>query len=173
MGDFIHEGANRLRKNSLFFAAITLVAAISLMTAIHRAGHAHEEHGHFSAGEPGDPTKPARVITIKMFSQGKQKLFEPSRIKVQRGEQIRFLLENIDRRRSHEFVLATAAENQEHAEVMKRSPSMNHNTPNAKHVPALRNSELLWKFTEEGEFEFACLITGHYEDGMHGKIEVK
>jgi uncharacterized cupredoxin-like copper-binding protein len=162
-----------MRNNNFFFATITLLAAVSLTTAIDRAGHAHEDHRHFSAGEPGDPTKPARVITVKMLSEGKQKLFEPSRIKVGRGEQIRFLLENIDRRRSHEFVLATAAENQEHAEVMKRSPSMNHNTPNAKHVPSLRSSELLWKFTKEGEFEFACLITGHYEDGMHGKIEVK
>jgi uncharacterized cupredoxin-like copper-binding protein len=161
-----------MSKKSFFFAGIILLAAGSLTPAIYRSAPAHEDHGLFSAGEPGDPTKPARVITIKMFSEGKQKLFELSRIKVQRGEQIRFLLENIDRRRSHEFVLATAAENQEHAEVMKKSPSMNHNAPNAKHVPSLRSSELLWKFTKEGEFEFACLITGHYEDGMHGIIEV-
>ena len=28
---------------------------------------AHEDHGTFSAGQPGDPKKPARVITVKMF----------------------------------------------------------------------------------------------------------
>jgi uncharacterized cupredoxin-like copper-binding protein len=162
-----------MSKNSSFFVGVISLAAVSLTTTIYSSGLAHEDHGHFSAGEPGDPTKPARLVIVKMFSNGKQKLFEPSRIKVGQGEQIRFLLENIDRRRSHEFVLATAAENQEHAEVMKRSPSMNHNTPNAKHVPSLTSSELLWKFAKEGEFEFACLITGHYEDGMHGIIEVK
>jgi hypothetical protein len=33
--------------------------------------------------------------------------------------------------------------------------------------------ELLWKFTKRGEFEFACLISEHYEAGMHRKIIVK
>jgi uncharacterized cupredoxin-like copper-binding protein len=32
---------------------------------------------------------------------------------------------------------------------------------------------LLWKFTRKGEFEFACLVPGHYEAGMHGRIIVK
>ena len=35
-----------------------------------------------------------------------------------------------------------------------------------------RSSELLWKFTKTGEFYFACLVPGHFEAGMHGKIVV-
>jgi uncharacterized cupredoxin-like copper-binding protein len=35
-----------------------------------------------------------------------------------------------------------------------------------------QKGELLWKFTKAGEFEYGCLIPGHYEAGMHGKIIV-
>jgi uncharacterized cupredoxin-like copper-binding protein len=35
------------------------------------------------------------------------------------------------------------------------------------------SSEIVWKFTKRGEFEFACLIPGHYEKGMFGKVIVK
>jgi uncharacterized cupredoxin-like copper-binding protein len=151
-----------------------LLAPLALMIAIALAGTgaAHEEHAVFSAGEPGDPTKPARLVNVKMFVDGKQKLFTPSRIEVRRGEQIRFILENDDAD-DHEFVLATAADNQNHAEQMKKFPDMDHNTPNAKRVRPFQNGELLWQFTRRGEFEFACLISGHYEAGMHGQISVR
>jgi plastocyanin len=32
--------------------------------------------------------------------------------------------------------------------------------------------ELIWTFNRPGEFDFACLIAGHYEAGMAGKITV-
>jgi uncharacterized cupredoxin-like copper-binding protein len=161
-------------RNTVLVAATTLLGAVSFTVGIGfpGSGRAHEDHGHFSAGEPGDPKKPARVIKVKMFEDGKQKLFDPSRIEVRRGEQIRFVFENVDYD-DHEFVLATIAENQKHAELMKKFPDMEHDDPNAKRVLPYENGELLWKFTKRGEFEFACLISGHYEAGMHGKINVK
>jgi uncharacterized cupredoxin-like copper-binding protein len=165
-------GRIKMGKHRFFIAVMTLLAGISLASMIDRLGRAHEEHGVFSAGEPGDPSKPARVITVEMFIDGKQKLFAPTSIEVRRGEQVRFVLENDDAD-DHEFVLATVAENQEHAEYMKKHPGMDHNMPNAKRVRPFQTGELLWKFTKPGEFEFACLISDHYEAGMHGIIEVK
>jgi uncharacterized cupredoxin-like copper-binding protein len=50
---------------------------------------------------------------------------------------------------------------------------MEHDDPNAKRLMPHGNSDLVWKFTKRGEFEFACLIPGHYEKGMFGKIIVK
>jgi uncharacterized cupredoxin-like copper-binding protein len=73
----------------------------------------------------------------------------------------------------HEFVLATVTENRNHAEHMKKFPDMKHDDPNAKRVLPLQTGELLWKFTKPGQFEFGCLIPGHYEAGMHGTINVK
>ena len=107
-----------------------------------------------------------------MLEDGKRMLFDPPSIEVRLGEQIRFLLFN-EGSEYHEFVLATQAENRKHAELMKKFPEMEHNDPNAKRLSALSSGELLWKFTRRGEFEYACLIPGHFQAGMHGKIIVK
>jgi uncharacterized cupredoxin-like copper-binding protein len=107
-----------------------------------------------------------------MFEDGKKMLYEPALIEVRLGEQVRFVLENSGDE-DHEFVLATVAENKKHGEMMKKFLDMEHDDPNAKRVMTYGSGELVWKFTKRGEFEFACLIPGHYEAGMHGKIIVK
>ena len=155
-------------------AAIAFLLTSSTATdiAMPHPALAHEDHGHLSAGEPGDPHKPTRVVKVQMFEGGGQMGFEPARIEIRRGEQVRFVLQN-DGEEDHEFVLATARENRKHAEVMKKNPDMEHDDPNAKRVLPHGNGELVWKFTRRGEFEFACLIPGHYEKGMFGKVIVK
>jgi uncharacterized cupredoxin-like copper-binding protein len=132
---------------------------------------AHEFHGNFSAGEPGDPKKPARVVNVKMFEGSGKMGFEPARIEVRKGEQVRFVLQNKGEE-DHEFVLATVRDNRKHAEVMKTHSDMQHDDPNAKRVLPHGNGELVWKFSKRGEFEFAC-FPGHYEKGMFGKVIVK
>ena len=54
---------------------------------------AHEGE-QFSAGEPGDPKQPARVVKVIMREDGKKMLFEPAYISVHKGEQIRFVPNN-------------------------------------------------------------------------------
>jgi len=156
--------------------ALLFGAASSFLTGVIAPvpGLAHEghDHGAFSAGEPGDPKKPARVIKVRMREEGNKKFFEPARIEVRRGEQIRFALQN-DGGGPHEFVLATAAENRKHADEMKKLPEMEHDDPNAKRVQASTGAELVWKFTKRGEFQFACVIPGHYDAAMFGTIVVK
>jgi len=149
--------------------AAGLVALCSLWPLPLRA---HEGHQHFSAGEPGDPKKPSRTVKVKMLEEGKKMFFEPAVIEVRQGEQIRFVLEN-DGTEDHEFMLASIDENRKHAEIMKKNPDMEHEDPNAKRLSPFNSGEILWRFTKKGEFEFACLIPGHLEAGMHGKIVVK
>jgi uncharacterized cupredoxin-like copper-binding protein len=72
-----------------------------------------------------------------------------------------------------EFVLATTQENLKHAEAMKKNPDMEHDDPNAKRVAPKQTSEIVWKFTKPGKFEFACLIPGHRDAGMFGIVDVK
>lgn len=145
--------------------AFALAGAVSPMTA-------HENHESYSAGTPGDPKKPSRIVKVKMLEEGKKMLFDPAVIEVRRGEQIRFVLQN-DGTEDHEFMLASKADNRKHAEVMKKNPDMEHDDPNAKRLSPFNSGELLWRFTKKGEFEFACLIPGHLEAGMHGKVIVK
>ena len=59
------------------------------------------------------------------------------------------------------------------AEEMKKNPEMEHDDPNGKRLAPNDSSEVVWRFTKAGTFEFACLIPGHYEAGMKGTIGVK
>ena len=153
-------------------SALAAVAAFALAAAAGEAALGHENHGTYSAGAPGDPKKPARVVKVSMREEGTKMLYEPARIEVRRGEQIRFVVSN-DGIFNHEFVLATVAENRKHGELMKKYPDMEHEDPNAITVAPYAVGEVLWKFTRKGEFEFACLLPDHYEAGMHGTIFVK
>jgi uncharacterized cupredoxin-like copper-binding protein len=161
-----------IRSNRLFGALLLL--ALAGMARMALPAIAHEGHDTFAAGEPGDPKRPAREVRVLMFDDGSEKVmrYEPAVITVRKGEQVRFLLEN-GGTESHEFMLATVADNRKHAELMKKFPDMEHTEPNATRLAVSQHGELLWKFTKAGEFEYACLIPGHYEAGMHGKITVK
>ena len=94
--------------------------------------------------------------------------YVPNRVEVKRNEQIRFVLKNAGEL-AHEFVLASTADNLKHAALMQKYPDMEHDDPNGKTLQPKANSEILWRFTKRGEFEFGCLIPGHREAGMTGK----
>jgi uncharacterized cupredoxin-like copper-binding protein len=49
---------------------------------------------------------------------------------------------------------------------------MVHDDPNAAHVEPGKTASLIWKFTRVGEVPFACLIPGHMQGGMVGKVIV-
>lgn len=91
----------------------------------HEHGMVEHEHGHehgtegYSAGEPGSPQEPSREIRVTLEERDGKMLFVPDHIGVRKGEQIKFVLSNKGEL-EHEFVLATAGENREHAEAMKK-----------------------------------------------------
>ena len=58
-------------------------------------------------------------------------------------------------------------------EEMKKNPDMEHDDPNAKRVKPKEKNEIVWQFTNAGQFEYGCLIPGHREAGMIGTIVVK
>ena len=132
-------------------------------------GHSH---GNFSAGEPGNPKRPAQTILVIMREADGKMLFIPDRVEVRKGDQVRFILRN-NGQLEHEFVLATSDENIKHAEEMKKNPEMEHDDPNARRVAPRKTDEIVWRFTKAGQFEFGCLIPGHREAGMTGTVIVK
>ena len=138
------------------------------------AGAGEKGHGHaeFSAGQPGNPKKPARILQVVMRESDGKMMFIPDQIEIKRGEQIRFKVRN-NGELGHEFVLATTAENLKHAEEMKKNPDMEHDDPNAIRLDPKKRGELVWRFTKAGKYEYGCLIPGHREAGMTGTIIVK
>ncbi|MDO9092730.1 MAG: cupredoxin family protein [Rubrivivax sp.] len=119
-------------------------------------------------GIAGDAKNAKRSIAVGMADSMR---FTPERIEVRQGETLRFVVRNTGKV-MHEFVIGTKAENAKHAEWMVKFPNMEHDEPYMAHVPPGKTGEIVWTFNRAGEFEFACLIAGHYQSGMVGTIRV-
>lgn len=162
-----------LKKSGIALVAATLLS-VTALAAAGPAGHSHS-HSHskaFSAGEPGNPKKPSRTVEVTMGEADGKMLFAPARLEIKKGDQIKFVLRN-NGELDHEFVLANTIENLKHAEAMRKNLDMAHEEPNGRQLAPKKASEIFWKFTKAGEFEYACLIPGHREAGMTGTIVVK
>ena len=157
------------RKTILASLAFVLAAMVSPAWAGAGApGHRHED---FSAGEPGNPARPSRVVQIMMRDDEGAMHFTPNHVEIRKGEQIKFVIRN-NGALEHEFVLATEAQNLKHAKLMEKYPDMEHDDPNAIRIDPNKTGEILWRFTKAGTFEFDCLIPGHREAGMTGTVVV-
>ncbi|RJG03502.1 plastocyanin [Noviherbaspirillum sedimenti] len=122
----------------------------------------------FSFGKQGDPKNVTRTITIDMNDRMR---FIPGDIKVRQGETIRFVVRN-QGKLLHEMVIGTMAELKSHQEMMRQHPGMEHDEAYMTHVGPGKKGEMVWQFSKAGEFYYACLIPGHFEAGMVGKITV-
>lgn len=119
-------------------------------------------------GKAGDPEKITRTINIDMSDRMR---FTPAALSIKAGETVKFVVKNSGKT-MHEFVLGTLPELKEHAELMKKFPNMEHEEPYMAHVPPGKTETIVWQFTKGGEFHFGCLLPGHFEAGMVGKINV-
>lgn len=150
----------------------TFLAAAALVAGLSGIAHGHGDEHETVYGKPGDPKKPARVVQIVMREQDGKMIFIPDKLRVRKGEQIRFQLRN-NGEVDHEFVVGTVEENLKHMKEMEKNPDMEHDDPNGRRLNPDGSSEIVWRFTKAGTFEFACLIPGHYESGMKGTVVVK
>lgn len=137
---------------------------------------AHKKKAPFSAaqlaetpfGKAGHPKRVTRTVTITMSDKMR---YTPDSLAIKRGETIRFVVKN-GGKIMHELVLGNLKELKEHAELMKKFPDMEHDEPYMAHVASGKSEVIVWQFTQSGEFYFGCLIPGHFEAGMSGKIVV-
>jgi len=120
-------------------------------------------------GIAGNPAKVTRTVKMDLSDEMR---FHPSVLQVRRGETVRFVVGNSGKV-LHEMVIGTLAELQEHAALMKKFPDMEHDEPYMAHVKPGTTQEIVWQFNRAGEFNYACLVAGHFEAGMVGKVVVK
>ena len=142
---------------------------------------AHEKAPHKSAekkaisteekafGREGDPKKASRTVKIDMSDAMR---FSPAELTIKQGETVRFEARNTGKI-MHEMVLGTMKELKNHSELMKKYPGMEHDEPYMAHVAPGKTERIVWQFTKPGEFYYGCLIPGHFEAGMIGKVIVK
>lgn len=149
----------------------TALLAASMFLCL--AAHAHDQgsgtHGASAAGQAGNAAAVSRSISIGMRDAMR---FSPSQLTVQQGQTVRLAVINEGQVR-HELVLGSAAEIAQHRLAMERHPGMAHQAPYMVHVNPGRRAVLVWLFDRAGDFEFACLLPGHYEAGMRGGVTVR
>lgn len=153
--------------NKTLFALVA-IAGMSMPTAF-AAGKHDGGHDEAAYGQAGDPAKVTRTIKVEMSDSMR---FKPANINVKLGETVKFIATNTGKLK-HEFVLGQAKSLKEHSDMMRKMPDMGHAEPNQIQVEPGQSGELVWQFTKAGKFDFACLIPGHFEAGMKGKVAVK
>lgn len=162
------------------FRALQRALLLALITSSCGAlAHGPQQHGHAAPsaaaaeqkpwGIAGDPARVTRTIEVRMRDDMR---FHPSRLTVRQGETVR--LRAVNRGRVlHEIVLGTPEELAAHAALMKKHPNMEHDEPHMAHVAPGQRGDIIWHFNRAGDFQFACLIPGHFEAGMIGHIRVE
>jgi uncharacterized cupredoxin-like copper-binding protein len=160
-----------------FIRNCTLAAVMAMGLAATGGAHEGSVHAEKPAavvkeqkpwGIAGESKSARRTIEVAMTDKMR---FNPDLLEVKQGETVRIVVSNKGAM-LHEFVLGTQAVLDEHAALMLKFPNMEHAEPYMVHVPPGSGGEMVWTFNRAGDFDFACLIAGHYQAGMVGKIRV-
>jgi uncharacterized cupredoxin-like copper-binding protein len=157
---------------------IISVVTVALFTSMATA-HGNDDHSKkpiVSAvikeqkdwGIAGEAKDAKRTIAVSMSDTMK---FTPAKIDVKQGETVKINITN-NGKIMHEFVIGTKKELDAHAAVMLKNPGMEHDEPYMAHVAPGKTGSIVWTFNRAGDFDFACLIAGHYQAGMVGSITV-
>lgn len=157
-------------KKTLSLLAIGTFPALALAAG----GELHDAHDHHAwaptfYGQAGESDQVSRTIEVDMDDKMR---FTPSEIEVKARETVRFVITNSGQL-PHEMVIGSIEELKAHAAEMLEMPDMDHDDPNMITVEPGQSGELVWQFDDPTEVDFACLIPGHTEAGMVGKIYVK
>ena len=159
----------------------TLFSIFTVLAIAGGAAYAHEQKPHAKKqskaisteetafGREGDPKKVSRTINVDMSDKMR---FAPAELTIKRGETVRFRVKNSGQV-LHEMVLGTMEDLKAHAEMMRKHPGMEHDEPYMAHVAPGKAETMIWQFTKAGEFHYGCLVPGHFEAGMIGKVVVK
>lgn len=164
-----------MNKTTTILISSLLLALAAGSAQAHGDGHAASApHGAVKKeqkpwGIAGEPRAAKRTIKIGMSDDMR---FTPSRIELRQGETVRLVMTN-NGAVLHELVIGTQKELEEHAALMQKFPDMEHDEPYMAHVPPGQTGEIVWTFNRAGEFDFACLVAGHFQAGMRGKFIVK
>lgn len=152
-------------KSLMLATAVALFPSLALAAGTHEGGH------DYAAGAPATEGEMKTVEVSMRETDDGSMVFEPKELSFAAGETVRLVITNKGEL-EHEFVMDTVEANAEHKELMAKFPEMEHDDPNAVRLQPGETGEILWTFKNAGEFEFACLMLGHYESGMHGPLNV-
>jgi len=157
------------RRTLLIGAALAPGAVLAHSSKPHAANNAPVRKEQKDWGIAAEAKAARRTVVVRMKDTMR---FAPDVIDVKLNETVRFDIRN-DGRMLHEMVIGTVKELEDHAALMLKFPNMEHDEPYMAHVSAGKRGAIVWTFNRPGEFEFACLVAGHYQAGMKGRIFVR
>ena len=120
--------------------------------------------------------------------------FEPEHIVIGEGETVRFVIKN-EGEFVHEFNIGTPEMHVKHqsemlmmmdhgvleperinweaAKAMQASMGHGmHEDSNSALIEPGKTAEIVWKFPDSAELQFACNVPGHYDAGMAGEFSI-
>ncbi|WP_020591575.1 cupredoxin domain-containing protein [Kiloniella laminariae] len=154
------------------------------------AGAGHGKPVEIAIGLPGQASEVTKTLEISLGDN----FFEPEYIDVKANETVRFVIRN-NGEFVHEFNIGTAAMHASHQKEMMmmvdhgilqldkinremmtmdmgNGQTMEHKAPNSVLLEPGETAEIIWKFPEAAELEFACNVPGHYDSGMMGDFKI-
>jgi uncharacterized cupredoxin-like copper-binding protein len=162
-----------MKKFLLITASLFAMTSVAMAAGSHDGGHDDSSSEEMKpVGAPAELGQETRTVEIEMReTDDGDMIFEPRSLDIKTGEIILFNITNKGDL-EHEFVLDSFELNQEHKAVMAKFPDMEHDDPNSVRLESGESGQIVWNFANGGTFEYACLIPGHYESGMHSDILV-
>ena len=166
-------------KSPLMILTFGFVIGLSALSAAANTGTGDRPHdneyelpGHDPIGKPASGAGITQTIevNIKETANGEM-LFEPDAIHVEKGSNVRFVINNPGAL-EHEFFLGSFDEIAKHQQWMRQHPDMKHDGSNTVFIQSGDIATLDWNFSNKINLEFVCLIPGHREAGMWGVIIV-
>lgn len=158
-----------MKNISLLLSAALLAASPAWAHGSNSAAHPMAAPEQQDWGIAGSAQQVRHTITLTMTDAMR---FTPERLEVKQGETVRLRVRNTGQLQ-HELVLGTRQALEAHAAMMLKHPGMEHNEAHMVHVAPGQTGEIVWTFNRPGEFEFACLIAGHFQAGMKGTLIVR
>ena len=167
----VFQQAPSLGMNNIMTKRIIIASIILLSPGVYAAGthdHGHGEH-KFSVGAPASG-EPDRIYEVSMRDTMRF-VFSPDFTGLHDGEVIRFDVRN-DGAIPHEFSIGNAADQVEHAKMMRAMPDMKHSDPNTVSLEPGASASITWRFIGKDTVVFACNIPGHFEAGMRHDLAI-
>lgn len=160
-----------IRKLGIFAAAMAVAGIAGALPSSAGETHGASKAPVFSFGEPGDSKHASRTVKVTAGDME----FHIEALRIKEGETVRFVVTNRDEI-DHDFTIGPPALQEQHrAEMMKMMDGGDgmakmHDDPNAVYLKPGETGELVWKFKNVAELEYACNVPGHYESGMKGRF---
>jgi uncharacterized cupredoxin-like copper-binding protein len=160
------------------FAVVLSTLAFGAPSALAHSDHSHDAPRGARTpapaaaakeyGRPGNASTASRTVQLEITGKAG---CNPAEIAAKQGETLKLIAKNASSV-PQELAIGNAAELKSHAETVRKFPKMQGSQANRVSVKPGESAELVWQFTNAGQFIVACVPPGQFDAASAGKIVV-